>query len=450
MPNQDKLKQFTEEALKQGYSLNDVATYLNAREKTESIFNRLQRGISLEDYQLEQGLKEYRGKKEIEYEFKQEHPEETSQERERKIKFEDLSTSLDLLEKNLREAEQRGPLMGRFGLWAAGATGGGQFPEIADFEALRKGLIGPVARAISGEVGVLTDRDIARAEKLLPSIIDDPQLARRKIANLRSLISERLGKQGEATKETEVTSQLESSTGLAKILPALGLAAGTGLSIVPPIGPLAFLKPLGLAGRMALGGGIAGATQPAESFIQRLQQASTGAVIGGTTGKLAGPLLKILRPFKAIGEYRAAKIAEATGKKISGTKIYSALKEGFNLVSPTSRSAYERYLTNAAKTLKGKTLSVDDAVKLQHEANAAFTAAGQVGKAASARFNKILGDALREQMKITAPAVAKANKLFEYLYRGQKEVRRWAFPAAIAGGATAGGAFLIDRLLRGR
>lgn len=52
------------------------------------------------------------------------------------------------------------------------------------FEDQRKAMIAPLARAISGEVGVLTDRDIKRAEGLLPRLTDPEDVAQKKIADL--------------------------------------------------------------------------------------------------------------------------------------------------------------------------------------------------------------------------------------------------------------------------
>lgn len=60
----------------------------------------------------------------------------------------------------------------------------GMADEAAIFEDTRKALIAPLARAISGEVGVLTDRDIKRAEGLLPRLTDTKEVADQKIQNL--------------------------------------------------------------------------------------------------------------------------------------------------------------------------------------------------------------------------------------------------------------------------
>ena len=74
----------------------------------------------------------------------------------------------------------------------AGQLAGGLLgvnPKATAYESLRKASIGPLARAISGEVGVLTDKDIARAEGLLPRITDTPEEAELKLQNLYETIS---------------------------------------------------------------------------------------------------------------------------------------------------------------------------------------------------------------------------------------------------------------------
>ena len=117
-------------------------------------------------------------------------PKPSAEIQKRELKFSDVKQNIDLLEKNLNEIEVSGPLAGRLTLLNM-FTGGGVFPEAADYEALRKSLIAPLARAISGEVGVLTDRDIARAEGLLPKITDAKKVRENKLKNLRTILSER-------------------------------------------------------------------------------------------------------------------------------------------------------------------------------------------------------------------------------------------------------------------
>lgn len=93
----------------------------------------------------------------------------------------------------------------------AGRTPGirslGIAPRAQQFEDQRKALIAPLARAISGEVGVLTDRDISRAEGLLPRLSDPPQVANKKIEDLLFLIQSG----GGATTQEQQFGDLESA-----------------------------------------------------------------------------------------------------------------------------------------------------------------------------------------------------------------------------------------------
>ena len=111
------------------------------------------------------------------------------------LKLQNVQQAVDLLKENLKQAEVSGPILGTLANLANVPTGGGIAPEVADYEALRKSLIGPLARAISGEVGVLTDKDIARAEGLLPKITDSEKLRANKLKNLENMVSKKLGTQ---------------------------------------------------------------------------------------------------------------------------------------------------------------------------------------------------------------------------------------------------------------
>lgn len=113
----------------------------------------------------------------------------TTEQEKQEEKLTNVRQSADILKKNLEETEAQGPLMGRGAQVLNFLSGGGAAPEVADYEALRKSLIGPLARAISGEVGVLTDKDISRAEGLLPKVSDAKKLRENKFKNLMEIIS---------------------------------------------------------------------------------------------------------------------------------------------------------------------------------------------------------------------------------------------------------------------
>ena len=86
-----------------------------------------------------------------------------------------------------------GPLARVAGFFQRGLAGAGLDPAAKTFLDYRQSVIAPLARAISGEVGVLTDNDIARAEGLLPNIGESQAEVDRKIINLKeSIINKRV------------------------------------------------------------------------------------------------------------------------------------------------------------------------------------------------------------------------------------------------------------------
>lgn len=104
-------------------------------------------------------------------------------------KLSSVEAAVDELEQQFQLA---GGGQGRIGGTVSKALGAVQAaPETRVFNDIRQSLIAPLARTISGEVGVLTDRDIKRAEGLLPKITDTPEEAQRRLQILRSLINER-------------------------------------------------------------------------------------------------------------------------------------------------------------------------------------------------------------------------------------------------------------------
>lgn len=80
---------------------------------------------------------------------------------------------------------------GRVGGLIGGAAGAIGADEGAyNYNQFRDSLLAPLARAISGEVGVLTDRDIKRADGLLPKLTDSPQEANRRIQLLLQAVQD--------------------------------------------------------------------------------------------------------------------------------------------------------------------------------------------------------------------------------------------------------------------
>lgn len=80
-------------------------------------------------------------------------------------------------------------------------------PEEAEFNAKRTLLFNKIARDLGGEKGVLSDQDIKRIERALPTMYDNPQQRASKLAAIRGLVQIRLNQlnNGMPTEEVEAT-----------------------------------------------------------------------------------------------------------------------------------------------------------------------------------------------------------------------------------------------------
>lgn len=82
----------------------------------------------------------------------------------------------------------RGRIPGIVGKYAGSA---GLDSDAYNYNQFRDSLVAPLARAISGEVGVLTDADIKRADGLLPKITDSQKEANNRLRKLQGAISQK-------------------------------------------------------------------------------------------------------------------------------------------------------------------------------------------------------------------------------------------------------------------
>lgn len=82
----------------------------------------------------------------------------------------------------------RGRVPGLVGKYA-GTAGFDQ--KAYNYNQFRDSMVAPLARAISGEVGVLTDADIKRADGLLPKITDSQTEAKNRLMKLQNAISQK-------------------------------------------------------------------------------------------------------------------------------------------------------------------------------------------------------------------------------------------------------------------
>ena len=389
-------------------------------------------------------------------------------------KYSDVEKSINLLEQNLKQAELKGPAS-RPLAFINSLTSGSIFPETADYNSLRKSLIGPLARTISGEVGVLTDKDIARAEGLLPKLTDAAKVRENKLNNLRQLLAEKQGKQF-----TPASMEEGQQTGRNPIVNfllggAMNVAQDVGTGIRSKMEQPNLQKNEQMAKQFEDQAYSTNDMEQRKLLLQQANQirqsisqeagdisksfspdvkgdvasrsfgaASQIATLLSIPGVAKGTLKvgsKILHPFRSVGQVRAAAVASAQGKTVAGDKIISGLEKATKTLSPADQRGYSSFVETAKQAYKGKDLILDDILKINHEANKAYNAAGVAGKSAKAAFNETLGKILKSELALKAPEVAKANKLFELLYKTQKIGGKFGGGAArqaVGTGATIG------------
>jgi hypothetical protein len=312
-------------------------------------------------------------------------------------------------------------------------------------------------KQLTGDTGVLTDQDYARLSKLLPSFTDSAEVAKAKFGDLRKQMASRFG--GVAAQSQYVQPEQKGGA-LAALFPSTAEYLREGQKgYQEAVGQF---RTSGDYGQYAKDVALLGLK---DQFLPNTKKLSAGLelaplvpaglgigsrLLGGTSSVGESSLLsKVLHPFKTVGEQRAAAIAEASGKTISGDKMVAALKRVVNQVPSTEKKEFLQELAKAEADYAGKSINIKDAVALNTHLNDAYLASGKVGKSAKALVEKTLGDVVKKEFNINAPAVAKANEWFSRLY-SIKDLTKKVAPAAVVGGAASAAVYSLFDKLRGR
>lgn len=279
----------------------------------------------------------------------------------------------------------------------------------AGFAATLKGL--------TGDVGVLTDKDYARLAGLLPDLGSTKGESEKLFNNLRSQMAGKFG--GEKTKTTFKPIRENQRGAIASladvIFPSAVDYAEKGLQ-----GQLAVQqKPMSLTDILSSGAGPLGmlATRP-DVFKQTIGPAVEGAIgIQGAQAlsPLKGGLSKVLNIKGALGQARK-EAAAGTSVKISTNPIVEAGKKYIS-TDPEAKSFINTILKPLEKTKELTPVDLLDRIKVW---NQAYTAAGRVGHSAKAGFYDALAKAAKTEIKEKAPEVAKYTKLLDLTYKGPK------------------------------
>lgn len=121
------------------------------------------------------------------YELANEGTSESATERTAAAKQRKMIGVMDQLEQGFAEFGGGAGPAGWLSRGANALTGGGANPELARYDALRKGVTSQLAKSL-GEAGVLTNQDIQRALDLIPSITDSPESGQLKLEQLRQIV----------------------------------------------------------------------------------------------------------------------------------------------------------------------------------------------------------------------------------------------------------------------
>lgn len=119
-------------------------------------------------------------------------------------------SQLQLLEDAFKNMPQSKAAIGSKGkALLTGATNlvGLRNDDVTAYEAIRNPLVTTLARTIAGEKGVLTDKDFARAEKMVPTSFDSAEQAQAKFKEIRKLVGVSLGG---STPQTQTTTNADA------------------------------------------------------------------------------------------------------------------------------------------------------------------------------------------------------------------------------------------------
>jgi len=147
-------------------------------------------------------------------------------------------------------------------------------------------------------------------------------------------------------------------------------------------------------------------------------------------------LPKVKGPMESVGNMRqqAAEVAQKSSGGIAGEALTKAGRNTLKTATGTTRGEIAQFVEADKPVFGGRAISIEESLDILKSANTAYTAAGKVGRTAEAMYNKAIGDAIRGELQRVAPDVAKANKLFNFLYNAPKIAQKTSWLALKATG----------------
>ena len=378
-----------------------------------------------------------------ETEFKKQQEKKSSAEQKRVGAFQATTGLVGELEKAFTEAKG-GEYTG------LGAIIGGTKKNIAGalnldtkarvYNRIREGFTAAL-KELTGDVGVLTDKDYERIANLLPKFTDDPAVAKDLLNVLRSQLSAKFG--GEKTTTQYVQPEVKGGA-IAATVPGLTEAYKNQQELLKKyqgkeIGGLEYFLKRSPPGILAGPGGLE----------------ATGEVLGGASilsglKNLFSGGIKNLSPLARTGEKRVLEgaLAEAEGKIIENKSFLGKIIEKIEFSKKLGTGDKAKAVQMAKDNFNAGQTSIQESISHFMEADA-FTRGGTKVRGAKGLYNLAVRDSLKEFWQKEAPGVLKETQNLSKLFSIGRGIKKTALYGGLAASGMGGISYLYN-LLRGK
>jgi len=363
---------------------------------------------------------------------------QTAEQQNKQAKKGDVAKSIGLLEEQLGRVEGRGLVGGGIASLLGNLTKGSIDTNAYAFNQTRNALIGPLARAISGEVGTLNEGDITRAEGLLPRLGEDPEVSKQKIENIRSILS------GEEPKNVIKSRSLPEQVS--------NLFLGSAIKSARDVGTGIGLRQGG--SQQSLDQTIAQAEQiqnqatktqdpvqkkvlldQSRSLIEEAQKAASGiqgqfsedvqkpivqrALETGSEVASVAELPALVKSISNLGKgglktLKGGGVAEAKAVRDKLAKDVTEKVSGDKLIKPLEKVVEDdpfaqRLIEKIVPSLKGKEFTAEELLRKIKVWGDAYSNAGALKDGTTARVYDVLSRTAKQELGDVAPKVLKAH-----------------------------------------
>lgn len=295
-------------------------------------------------------------------------------------------------------------------------------------------------KTITGDTGVMTQKDYERIESLLPKFTDDPEMATQFFKDMRQIIANKFG--GEVSESQYQKPELRGGALGQSDNPILNLIAG----VVPGSSEYA-TKDVPEYYAKGLPGSYKEQLAERSDISQKSEKAKSE--IGTITALLGlgqGALNKIKGWGKGSALVKRAEVAAESQAKLSANKVLESAEKLLEKASEADKPAVQKMLANAKEILSNKIFTPQEALDKITQYNKAYTTTGAAGKSAKAFFNDIMSKSFRNEMATVAPDVFKAQQTLKAAFQRPKDVRKWLMSIGIAAGGIGGASYIFNAL----